>query len=198
MWYNLIFVLVVFIAIFIGFTGYSQAKDNNNNSALDQLSRSEYTNKLKQLPQNPDSWNKPVGAMCYKTSAPPERVEYICPICGEMTLYPVYSTSSIDRISYYRTLVKKITKINVKLDESQLCKKCSPDIQTRKLCLIVKYDKSSKPHKTCNITEEDISLLYDYSEGVRKHSTSFGEIPLTTYKTRLEELLGVKIKNDEK
>ena len=193
MWYNLIFILVIFIAVFVGFTGYTLAKDNN--SALDQLS--EYVNKLEQLPQNPNTWQEPVGAMCYKVAAPPERAEYICPTCGEMTLYPTYASGTLDSIPSYRNLVKKIKKIYVKLDESQFCDKCSPNTKTRDLCLIVKASKDSNPHKTCDITKDDIMLLYEYSEGIKEHDNYYEKVPLANYEARLEELLGVKIKIDK-
>jgi len=195
MWINSIFVIIVFIVALIGFTGYSLAKDNTNNSALDQLSRAALVNKLEQLPETPIDINEPpVGAMCYDTAAPLERSQYICPVCGEMTLYPAYSTD-IDKISYYRTLVKKIKHVDVKLDESQLCEKCSPNSESRKLCLIVK----PKSHKnlagkiTCGITEEDINLIYEYSEGMKEHTTWYGKFSLNNYKNRLEELFGAQI-----
>ncbi|MDD3014395.1 MAG: hypothetical protein PHC34_11890 [Candidatus Gastranaerophilales bacterium] len=192
MWHNIIFILIVVIIAFVGFTNYSLAKDNNANSALEQLSKSALVNKLEQLPDESTIKDYPPGAMCYRVAAPPERVEYICPVCGEMTLYPIYY-ADIDKIPYYRTLVKKITKINVTLDESPLCKKCSPNIKSRELCLIVKYDKNAQPHKTCDITDEDINLLYEYSEGIKEHRTSYGKEPLNNYKGRLEELFGVSI-----
>lgn len=183
MWYNLIIILIIFIAVFAGFTGYTLAKDNGG-SAWDQLNKMELNNKLEQLPQSLDSWEKPVGAMCYKVAAPPERAEYICPECGEVTLYSIYSSERIDKIPYYRTLVKKIKTIKVTLDESQFCQKNNSGASYPELCLIVQIDKDSEPHKTCEITEEDITLLYDYSEG---------KMPLKKSKARLEELLGKKI-----
>jgi len=194
MWYSIIFIAIVFVIAFVGFTGYSFAKDNTDNSALDQLTKIELNNKLKQLPAEPVIKDYPIGAMCYKVAAPPERVEYVCPVCGEMTLYPAYY-SDIDKIPYYRTLVKKIKKIDVVFDESPLCKKCSPNIKSRELCLIVKYDKNAQPHKTCDINEVDINLLYEYSEGMKEHSNSFGKVPLINYKNRLEELLGITIRD---
>ena len=202
MWINIIFILIVLIFTFVGFTGYSLAKNNANNSACNLLSKSEYTNKLEQLPKNIDIIREPISAMCYDTAVPLDRIQYVCPVCGEMTLYP--STSNIgneaQKAPYYRSLVDKITKIDVKLDESQLCEKCNPNAKSRELCLIVKFDKNSKPHKTCGITGIDINSLYEYSEGKNIDGTSmYLHTPLTNNeKNRLEELLGVKIKNNDK
>lgn len=199
MWINIIFILIVFIFAFVGFSGYSLAKDNTKDSAFDQLSRMELNNKLDKLPESPANIDeRPVSAMCYDTAAPLDRVQYICPVCGEMTLYPSYSSSSfaVEHVSYYRNLIKKITKIDVKLDESQLCEKCMPNAESRNLCLIVKlkHDKHAQAHKACGITENDINLLYDYSEGIKEHSDYYGnKVPIANYKQRLEELLGISI-----
>ncbi|OGI23182.1 MAG: hypothetical protein A2287_04450 [Candidatus Melainabacteria bacterium RIFOXYA12_FULL_32_12] len=198
MWCNVIFIIIVFIIAFVGFTGYTLAKDNNN-STLDQLSKSEYANKLEQLPQNPNTWEEPVSAMCYDTAAPPDRDQYICPVCGEMTLYSSFfdiGGTDLSKISYYRSLIKKIKKLDVKLDESELCEKCSPNIETRKLYLLIKpkNHKNLIPQRTSDITEEDINLLYEYSEGIKEHSTYYGKFPIINYKDRLEELLGATVK----
>jgi len=199
MWLNIIFIVVLFLVAFIGFTGYSFAKDNNNanNSALEQLSKINLSSKLEQLPEEPVVKDYPQGAMCYRVASPPERAEYICPVCGEMTLYPSCYNRELDNIRSYQVLINRITKLEVKLDESHFCKKCSPDIKSRELCLIVKLknNKKAQEHKTCDITEEDINLLYEYSEGIKEHSTEFGNTPLINYKDRLEELLGTTIRD---
>lgn len=206
MWFNVIFAVSVFVIAFIGFTSYSIAKDNTNNStnkqtALEQLenqaARDILNSKLDKLQNIPAFDERPVGAMCYDTAAPLERTQYICPVCGEMTLYPWQSTN-IDDVSYYRKLVKKINKIQVTLDESQLCEKCSPDAKTRKLYLIVKNDKNAKPNKISNFSANDIQLLYEYSEGMKEHTTLYGKMPLINFKSRLEELLGITLKDFEK
>jgi ribosomal protein L37AE/L43A len=200
MWLNVIFIAILFIVAFIGFTGYSAAKENTgaSNSVFEQLTKMQLNSQLKNLPE-PVVQERPPGAMCYKVAAPPERAEYICPVCGEMTLYPLYN-NEVDNISYYSSLVKKIKKIDVKLDESQMCKKCSPNAKPRNLCLIVKLKNAKNPqsHRTYDITENDINLLYEYSEGMKEHSTEFGNVPLSNYKNRLEELLGITIREFEK
>lgn len=199
MWYNIIFILIVFIVAFIGFTGYSIAKDNppvNN-----RLSNTDLVDKLAELPDISANTSRSINAMCYDTAAIPHRTQYICPVCGERTLYTKYydvNGIDVDQMPYYRNQIKKITKIDVKLDESQLCKKCSPNIESPQLCLIVREDKNSETHKTCGIKEEDINLLYEYSEGIKVHSTWSGNSPLSNYKARLEKLLGVKLKNNGK
>ncbi len=142
----------------------------------------------------------PVGAMCYKVAATPDRIEYICPVCGEKTLY----TSDIKNIyqrnftkiiyedlQQMRQIVSKMPKIDCVLDESQLCKKCSPDVENPDLCLIIKI-KDEKLHKTCNISLIDIELLYEFLSGQEIHRTKYDkEEPLKNYQNRIEELLGM-------
>ena len=181
MWINFIFVLILFFGVFIGFKSFTVARGENN-SAFDELSKIDLNKSLDELEELQGINERPPGAMCYKVVSPPERAEYVCPVCGEMSLYPDYY-SDIDKISYYRNLVKKINKskkIQVELDESQLCRNCSTEyILSPELCLIVKQDENSQPKKTCGITEDDLNLLYEYSEGK----------PVTDRKDRLKELL---------
>ena len=194
MWCNVIFIIIAFTIAFIGFTGYSLARDKND-SAIDQLQRIDLNSKLEQLPEIPAAKDRPVSAMCYDTASPLDRVQYICPACGEMTLYNSTFGDNISELSTYRQLVKKITKMDVRLDESQFCKKCSPNIKNPQYCLLVKDVKSNKTHKTCNITENDILLIYEYSEGIKEHNNGYIKAPLKNYEDRLEELLGAPIQN---
>ncbi|MDD3014396.1 MAG: hypothetical protein PHC34_11895 [Candidatus Gastranaerophilales bacterium] len=195
MWCNVIFIVIVFTIAFIGFTGYSLAKDNANNLAPGQHSRVELADKLGQLPPK-NFLEEPMGAMCYDTAVPLNRTQFICPICGEMTVYHSSFGDNIEELPTYLLLVRKITKIDVKLDDTQFCKKCNPGISSPQYCLLVKYGKNEEAHKTCGITDEDINLLYEFSEGSKDHITSYtrDKRPMTEYKKRLEELLGTKIK----
>jgi hypothetical protein len=187
MWCNFILIAVVFILAFIGFSGYSLAKNN-----ADKVStRTELANQLAKLPYDFENNGPPEGAMCYDMAAPIERVDYYCPVCNEMTLYNVMYGDNIDNLYSYRASVERIKKIDVKLDESEFCKKCSPNVKEPKYCLIVTYGKDAKPHKTCDITSNDMDLLYDFSEGKKEHYNC----PIKNYKERLEELLGTKIKD---
>jgi len=198
MWINALFIVIIFIVAFLGFTGYSLAKENvnTNNSEIEQLSRSELANKLGQLPSKQELLEDPVGAMCYDTAAPLNRIQYICPICGEMTVYHSTFGDNIDELPTYLLLISKIKKIDVKLDESQFCKKCSPNVTSPQYGLLVKYGNNKEAHKTSNITEEDINLIYEFSEGMKEHTTLYSndKRPIKEYKERLEELLGTKIK----
>jgi hypothetical protein len=188
MWFNVIFIAIMFIVAFVGFSGYAVAKGTEKPSAFEQLTIESLKNTLNQLPENPSNYDIPVGAMCYDTAAPMDRIQYTCPKCGEMTLYNSFYGDDIEELQDYRSLVKKITKINVKLDESQFCKKCNPDITSPQFGLIIKQGK--KERKVYNINQEDIKLLYDFSEGKKEHIIYSKTYPMGEFKNRLEELLG--------
>jgi len=183
MWINFTFILILCLITFIGFSGYSLAKNNADKVP----NRAGLANQLAQLPPNYDG--PPEGAMCYDMAAPVNRVQYHCPVCEESTSY--YSTfgDNIGDLYNIRLSISRITKIDVKLDESQFCKKCSPDVKNPEYCIIVTYGKNAQPHKTCGIDLVDLSLLYDFSEGKKEHNNS----PISKYKERLEELLGTKL-----
>ncbi len=195
MWYSVVLVLVIFVACFLGFTGYSIAKENavNKQGAYEQLTKEEYNVKLDKLSETPQKFiPEDIGAMCYDMAPPPDRFDFICPDCGQSTLYPSPFDYEFDKIPEYRNLVKKITKIDVKLDESQFCSTCGHNLKRNPhLCLIVKYGKKAKEHKSCNITAENLNILYEYSEGMKEHKTPSGDlVPMSKYKKLLKEMLG--------
>jgi len=206
MWVNFIIIAIVCVFAFLSFSGYSLAKNNTD----DAPTREKLANKLSQLPYDLEKDEIPQGAMCYSQSPPEyqeQQTEYICPVCGERTFHYTGLKDALEEkgnISYldnYRNKVKQITKIDVKLDESEFCKNCSPNIKKPKYCIIVTYGENAKPHKTCDVSLDDINLLYDFSEGKKEHSIYYAflemekeKIPIEKYKARLEDLLGTKLK----
>src|SRR5512137_2277649 len=71
-----------------------------------------------------------MGAMCYDMAGPPSVAEYVCPVCGEKT---VYSDDNTWFLSYElptaRLLLEQAASasgLDVALDESQFCSSCSP------------------------------------------------------------------------
>jgi len=149
------------------------------------------------------------AAMCYDMAFPPDRLEYVCPSCGQKTLYAREEQARIEtdddppspgrlRAKPYdlvaelegcRKAVKDIKGIHVELDESQFCRKCRPDVSRPVLLLKVHYGSFCKI--TPDIRHRDLILLTDFMEG--KLRTSGGYDALVDHMKRLEELLGVKM-----
>jgi hypothetical protein len=192
--------------VFIGLGSLSPKNNINCNKAIEPSISPEdtikgpYTKKgihdrLVTLSKNPIPKNLRMGAMCYDISGPPDRTEYICPKCNEKTIY----ASDLAEFVYIdiqacRSYMKYFKGINAKLDESQFCKKCSPDVKKPELCFEILYDDEKKLHISCGITNIDMQLVSEFLSGSKIHSTFNGsEEPLKDYVNRLEKLLDIKI-----
>jgi hypothetical protein len=202
MWY-LIIISIIVIGLVIG-TGCKVSSNKNKTELVNMKIPHDsipevYTKKdiekllqdlSKSEPKNLESF----GAMCYEMAMPPERVEYVCPTCGEKTLYTDNYTELISwDLQLMRDYAAKLGEINCKLDESLFCKSCSPKDTEPQLCLIVKL-KEETEHKTCGINKEDFALIDEFISGSTVHKDFYdAETPLKNYLPRIEELLGVEI-----
>jgi len=163
------------------------------------LSREETKAKLKKLSESPPPKDLKMGAECYKVAMPPDRAEYLCPVCGERTLFVSEKGRNTDaafitrELADCRRLVKEIKGLEVSLDESQFCRKCSPSAKNPSLILIVRYRGSGAPSKCPNIRKEDLVLIREFAEGKDRHKDSYDfETPMKDHLKRLNELLGVQ------
>jgi hypothetical protein len=112
-----------------------------------------------------------IGAMCYARVAIPETSEYICPKCGEKTLYPRESKqpdnlNTIMMVHYEleqcRRQVKQIAQLAVELDGSQFCKKCSPNTQKPQLILVIHFPGEQNVHHYTGVTSASIYQLAEF------------------------------------
>ncbi len=188
-------------------TNAKSQETNKDNEAGNQkkrifYSRKDIKKKLLELFSKPKPKTLAMGAMCYEMAAPPERAEYVCPACGEKTIYTIKRSEFIQwYLPQARRMIKNlnIKGIGVKLDESQFCKKCSPKIENPQLCLHINYAGESKPHQVCSIYPNDIGLISEFMNGKVKHKTQNDEEePLVKHIDRLQKLLGVNIKENDK
>ena len=159
MWYFIIGIIAV-TGIILGCTSKSKkiASESNGkdsilpgtnalkDSIIPEYSREDIMRKLLKLSMTPAPEDLSRGAMCYDMAMPPETAAYICPKCSEKTLYERDKFENgyeiIEKVLYdigaCREMVKKIKGINVSLDESQYCRKCSPNVTNPQLCLTTK------------------------------------------------------------
>lgn len=155
--------------------------------------RAETEAQLRELAEAPPPTDlNTMGAMCYKPAAPAERTEYVCPTCGERTVYSGAAAWTVERdLASCRRLVAALPLVDAALDESQLCRKCSPDVTTPQLTLIVRYEDGSESRST-PVGPEDLVLLREFERGQTRHEGPMGaESPLLEHRARLEELLGL-------
>jgi hypothetical protein len=164
-------------------------------SIYGKYTRGEITDKLRKLVNSPPPVNLKPGAMCYDMAGPPATAEYICPVCGEKTIYTEENTYTVQYgISSCRTTISSIKGLGITLDESQFCRKCRPEVEKPELCIQVKYKDEEKPHVCCKVSSDDLELIYEFINGEKKHAAFNGEeYPLKDYAARLKELLGITI-----
>jgi hypothetical protein len=159
------------------------------------LTKAEIADKLIKLATSPPPAKLSEGSMCYEMTEPPNRAEYICPNCGERTLYTDDHANFIAcYLPYCRATVKKINCLEVKLDESLYCRKCSPNVTNPCLNLMLKYKGDQKEYKIKDIGYNDLVLLAEFCADTNIHKGGFGiESPLKDYFGRLQDLLTIKI-----
>jgi hypothetical protein len=171
------------------------------------ISREDIIAELKYLAKTRSPKELSRGAMCYKMAGPPNRVEFICPVCGERTLYSVpdrgsgRSAGPLSLIVKYLArelpactrLADSLRQYQIQLIQTKYCKKCSPQEQNPQLGLKTTYADTSVPHIVWGVTSDDCRLLKEFFDGENKHRDFFDrETPMKKLIPRLEELLGVK------
>ena len=142
-----------------------------------------------------------MGAMCYSVAMPPEVAEYICPLCGEKTIYTNNVTEFISwALEDCRRLFDEVagqTDMNLFLDESRYCSHCTPDTtEDPGLFLTVTRDDGSVI--STRINKHDLLILNGFLKGTLYYETfTDGREPLKPFAGRLREILGLPGEEDE-
>ncbi len=171
--------------------------------------RKYYAEKLDELAKSEPPKELAWGAMCYWMGEPPDRAEYICPECGERTLYgkggaegdgdrkgDFHVMRDLDEgIAGCRRYAFEIKHISLELDESQFCGHCNPGVDYPVLGIVIHYRGEEKPHRVWGVTPADVRLVSEFLAGkIRHRCGNDEEVPLLEYVGRLRELFGVKRK----
>ncbi len=209
MWYVLA-VIVVFI-VTLSLAGSRDApaagKDSGGGTAITKTvdrgaARVDIARKLAKLAASKPPTKLSPGAMCYEVMAPPDRAEYVCPDCGEKTLYATKGQDATPdaaaaiaamqwQLEGCRRLARQIRGLDLTLDESAFCRKCTPAGKNPRLSLVVRYADTAKPHRADGISANDLVLIKEFLAGKDKHkSEADWESPLKKHLPRLQFLLG--------
>jgi predicted RNA-binding Zn-ribbon protein involved in translation (DUF1610 family) len=166
--------------------------------AVKGLTRAEIQQKLQKLKDAPAPAKVAHGAKCYAMFRPPGRAEYVCPKCGEKTLYTnqmakvVTSDLICSRARF--GMLQKAAGEGVSLDESEFCRKCSPDVKDPKLVLKIAYTDGN-PKTVVEVDMVDILLLAELFSGELTHCFNGPDTEaLKNHFPRLQQLLGVEAK----
>jgi hypothetical protein len=156
------------------------------------LSKGEVKKLLAGLEKTPEPAPR-MGAMCYEMAMPPDRYEYVCPTCGEKTLYTREAAEvvGIDLSACRFHFERMPHKEAMTLDESAFCQKCRPEGKYPELVLTIRFDDgTSKVIR--GVTRRDMELLEAALKG-ETHIDGPGEMKaVKDGLPRLQELLGVK------
>ena len=144
------------------------------------------------------------SATCYSSPGVPSdrnypAIEYVCPKCGEKTLYKHSSERQefIDEeLAVCRSVIAEIktnTPFNCTFDESALCAKCMPRAAHRTVAFVVVYPNGTT-NRTTDVTPVDLMLVRDYLKYLDKKKTVTAEAGMTVSVKeripRLRKLLG--------
>ncbi len=134
-----------------------------------------------------------IGAECYEVASPPQRAEYVCPVCGERTLYHDDLAALVEwELASCRRAVETIEGLDVTLDESRFCRKCSPDVTDPKLVLEIRYEGEAEPVRVEGVNQHNHDLLSEFLSGSERHTDEYdAETPLKDYIEELEWVLGL-------
>lgn len=137
-----------------------------------------------------------MGAMCYDMAGPPDVAEYVCPVCGEKTVYSDEHTWFLGfELPTVRLLIEEAASasgLEMTLDESQFCSFCSPGEDDPGLVLSIEYADGGKA--VSEIGELDARLLSGLLSGELSYVTgNDGTEPLRPETGRLREILGLPV-----
>lgn len=157
------------------------------------LSREEVSRMLSRIENSPAPSER-MGAMCYEMAMPPDRAEYVCPVCGEKTLYSTGAAEAVEwelpscRREFEQ--LQKASQMQVTLDESGYCHKCRPN-GTPQLVLTLTYADGTT-RTIAPVSAQDLRLLTGFFSGKLSYETfNEGELPLKNSTDRLKEMLGL-------
>ncbi|MBK8475729.1 MAG: hypothetical protein IPL39_05305 [Opitutaceae bacterium] len=131
-----------------------------------------------------------VSAMCYEMAAPPERIEYTCPVCAERTLYP-FNAGVIDEdeLATCRRLMQELpARVLASLDESAFCRKCHPGSTNPELVLVARY-QDGQAESASGVRAADLELLTAVVAGQRPVDAPEVQASVLGKLKRLKELV---------
>ncbi len=182
------------------FTGASRLGNANPNDSIfyptdtsvASTSREEMVRRLQALAESPAPAELSPGAMCYEMAAPPERIEYICPKCGQKTIYTKSDAySMVQDANACRQLVANIKGLDLRLEEINFCHHCYPKTtEDPKMVLYIRYKGETQEQKVEAINSYKLSLIYAFMTGQTTYAGDYGqEAPLKNYIKEISDIL---------
>ena len=150
---------------------------------------------LKELAKKPAPKNLAPGATCYRVAMPPERTEYVCPVCNAKTIAAKDTRWIRQSLDTYRRQIQQIKALGLDatLDERSLCETCrakmEPPPKAGEIFIVVKIGEKTTRTK---VADDDFPKLTAFLEKKDKWTAGAGrELPLKDALPRIRKLLGM-------
>lgn len=135
------------------------------------------------------------SAMCYAMKVDMDSIVHICPVCSNKTIYSPMTRNGAGEIKYYKRILEPLTDFDIKLDVSELCKKCYPNLQDRNVKIIIKLEAGKDSIAVKNFNYTDLQVLRDFLLGEIVYTRDNDEEEaMRYYVPRIRELLGLEKK----
>lgn len=137
-----------------------------------------------------------MGAMCYRPAMPPDRVEYICPVCGERAWFAGETGEMLHREAEAMRRVMTEMEGNpcfrAVLDETAFCPHCSGALSPDNPRFILELVYGEGDTVRTPVQLFDLQMLAGFVRGELTFTDSYdATLPLKDRVPRLRELLGL-------
>lgn len=177
--------------------GYLSRNENEEIIPGDTIVKVPYSKKelelmLYQLSKSKKPTNLEPGAMCYSMAMAPDSVPYVCPLCGEKTIY----TNQFKNFIFYdlpqcRRIAVSLKEHGILVDETSFCSHCRKSEENINLCIYV-YSKEGELAHSCNVNQFELSLLLAFFDGDKVVEGGHGnEIAVKDHINKIRDLLGL-------
>lgn len=200
------FVIVVLVGIFCVFCAcFFQGCEKTTMTtttveSVKSMSRADVEKMLQKLERQETS--KPyISALCYAPAPVLKKAEYVCPACGQKTIYTTPRNTSCvtyDVSSARREfpILQKASKLKMGLDESRFCKRCHPVTTPPELVLKITYSDGSV-HEA-EVSAWDLEVLTAFFKGASTVRNGPDDEPLKENLSSLRRILGFEKSDTEK
>jgi len=135
-----------------------------------------------------------MGAMCYEPVATPNRADYVCPVCGERTLYGYPEGYFIlESIPPMRRIIEELEGngfFSATLEETY-CSVCHTGNAARGVTLVIAYPEGDTVRTAATL--HDLLILRGFIGGELSYTDSYdASLPLRGNTDRLRTLLGIE------
>ena len=161
--------------------------------SAEDLTREQLNRMLEATATNPVTSALSPGACCYDMAAPPERIEYLCPLCKTKTLHAKWqNVGLVQNASQYRQQLKRIKELglNATLDETDLCSQCRRDKTTDKVNFYILVTVGDRMVRT-QLEGADLDKIIAFLEKKDVWADDMGATrPLKAMLPRIRKILG--------